>query len=87
MGFTNVILEIILNIILFYLIFLITTIVHEFGHALPALVLTKADVKIILGKNNEKLRKISLGRLEINLKGFNPFAGFTYWNESEIARF
>lgn len=57
MVFINVILEIILNIFLFYMVFLLSTIIHEFGHALPVLILTKGNVKIILGRNNEKSKK------------------------------
>lgn len=57
MEFINPILEISLNFILFYMIFLLSTIIHEFGHALPALILTKENVKIILGKNTEKSKK------------------------------
>ena len=87
MGFINVILEIILNIILFYMIFLLSTIIHEFGHALPALILTKENVKIILGRNNEKLKKVSLRRLDIHIKGCNPFTGFAYWDKSKLTRF
>lgn len=83
-GFINAISEIILNIILFYMIFLISTIIHELGHALPALILTKDNVKIILGRNNERLKKVSLKRLDIHLKGFNPFIGFVYWDESKL---
>ena len=87
MEFINVILEIILNFILFYMIFLLSTIIHEFGHALPALILTKDNVKIILGRNNKKLKKIRVGRLDIHLKGFNPFTGFVYWDKSQLTRF
>ncbi|MFY9214702.1 MAG: M50 family metallopeptidase [Tissierellaceae bacterium] len=86
MVFINVILEIILNIFLFYMVFLLSTIIHEFGHALPVLILTKGNVKIILGRNNEKSKKISLGRLDVHLKGFNPFTGFAYWDGSKITR-
>ena len=87
MEFINPILEISLNFILFYMIFLLSTIIHEFGHALPALILTKENVKIILGKNTEKSKKISLSRLIIKFRAFNPFVGFTYWDESELTRF
>ena len=86
-GFINAILEITLNIILFYMIFLISTIIHELGHALPALILTRDNVKIILGRNNERLKKVSLKRLDIHLKGFNPFIGFVYWDEPKLTNF
>ncbi|NMA83750.1 MAG: hypothetical protein GX962_07805 [Epulopiscium sp.] len=87
MEFIKIILEIILNIILFLMIFQISTIIHEFGHALLALILTKKNVKITLGRNNEKLKRISLRRLDIELKGFNPFTGSAHWNESKLTKF
>ncbi len=87
MEFVKNILEIILNIILFLMIFQISTIVHEFGHALPALILTKENVKITLGRNKEKLKRIRFRRLDIELKGFNPMIGFVHWNESKLTKF
>lgn len=84
MEFIIVTLEIILNIILFYVVFLLSTIIHELGHALPALILTKENVRIILGRNDKMLKELSLGRLDIYLKGLNPFVGFTYWGETTL---
>lgn len=79
-------LEIILNIIIFLMIFQVSTIIHEFGHALSALILTKENVKITLGRNNQKLKKRSLRRLDIELKGFNPFIGFVHC-ETKLTKF
>lgn len=87
MEVIKIILEIILNIIIFLAIFQVSTIIHEFGHALPALILTKENVKIILGRNNGKLKKVSLRRLDIHLKGFNPFTGFACWDQFKLTRF
>jgi len=83
MGFIYVILE----IILFILIVQISTIIHELGHVLSALILTKENVKMILGRNNGKLKKIGLRRLDIQLRGFDPFLGFVYLNESKLTKF
>ena len=86
MEFVNIILELFLNIILFFMIFQISTIIHEIGHALPALILTKENVKLTLGKNNKKLIKTSFRRLDIEIKGLNLFTGFVYWNESKLTK-
>ena len=54
---------------------LVITIVHEFGHALPALLFTKGKVKIIIGvskdKDNHSINIIT-DRLETHIK-INPF--------------
>lgn len=77
-----------LNIILFILIAQITTIAHELGHALSALILSKENIKIILGRrNNKNFKKIGLTRLNIELKGFDPFTGFVQINESKLTKF
>ncbi len=65
----------------------ITTITHELGHALSALILTKENVKITLGRNNERLKRIGLRRLDIELKGFDPFTGFVHLKESKLTKF
>ncbi|HCA30320.1 MAG TPA: hypothetical protein DEP23_12520 [Ruminococcaceae bacterium] len=58
MGFIRIILEIILNITLFLVIFQVSTIIHECGHALAAPILTKENVKITLGRNSKKSKKL-----------------------------
>lgn len=78
---------VILEIILFILIVQISTITHELGHVLSALILTKENVKMTLGRNNETLKKIRLRRLAIELRGFHPFLGYVYLNESKLTRF
>lgn len=74
------------NIILFVVISQLATITHEFGHAIPALIFTRDKVKITLGRKNNKAKKISLGRLNIELRGFNPFLGLVYWNVKEMTK-
>ena len=86
----KILIDIILNIIIFGMVFQFSTIIHELGHAILALLLTKEKVKITLGKlgkNNKNLGKISLGRLDIELKGFNPLIGLVNFEESNITNF
>lgn len=55
---------------------LLTTVIHELGHAIPALLLTKEKVTVYMGShgNPEKSMQFHLGRLECFFK-FNLF----YW--------
>ncbi len=55
---------------------LLTTVIHELGHAIPALLLTKEKVTVYMGSlgNPEKSLQFQLGRLECFFK-FNLF----YW--------
>ncbi|MFK7748712.1 MAG: tetratricopeptide repeat protein [Kordia sp.] len=55
---------------------LLTTVIHELGHAIPALLLTKGKVTVYMGShgNPEKSMQFQLGRLECFFK-FNLF----YW--------
>ena len=75
-----------LNIILFVVVSQLATITHEFGHAIPALIFTKDKVKITLGRENNKGKKLSLGRLNAEVRGFNPFLGFVHWNGEEMTK-
>lgn len=79
--------NLILNAIMFLVVTQITIITHELGHALPALILTKGNVKLTLGRNNEKLKRIRLRRLDIEFKGFDPFTGFVHWTDSKLTKF
>ena len=83
----QILFEIILNITLFLMIFQFSTIIHELGHAIPALILTKKNIKIKLGRNNQNVKIINLRRLCIELKSFNPFIGFVNWDKSNITNF
>lgn len=90
MMFFRIVIEIILSIFVFFMTFQITTIIHEFGHAIPALILTRDRVKITLGrldKNNKKFKQISLRRLDIEIKSFNPFIGFAHWKSSNLTKY
>ncbi len=55
---------------------LLTTVIHELGHAIPALVLTKDNVTVYMGShgNPEKSMQFQIGRLKCFFK-FNLF----YW--------
>lgn len=56
----------------------LTTLFHELGHAIPALIFTNEDVKIMIGSygDRDNGRQIKIGRLSIFLK-FNLFS----WNK------
>jgi len=89
MMFFKIVIEIILSIFVFFMTFQITTFIHEFGHAIPALILTRDRVKITLGrldKNHKKFKQISLKRLDIEIKSFNPFIGFAHWKLSHLTK-
>ena len=75
-----------LNIIFFIMILQITTITHELGHALPAVLFTEGTVRIILGRNIGKTKRISLGRLDIELNSFDPMIGGAQWSELKISK-
>jgi len=55
----------------------LTVIIHEMGHAIPALLFTDEQVKVQYGKGNSN-RSIKTGRLLIEFKGFNSFYDFTF---------
>lgn len=78
--------NILLNIILFLVISQISTISHEFGHAIPALIFSKEEVKITFGIDNGKLKNIIIGKLNIELRGFSPFVGFVCWNSNIMTK-
>lgn len=78
--------DILLSIILVLSILQIATIVHEFGHAIMALLFSDDNVKIILGKKNTKVRIIRFSRLHIEIYKFDPFVGFTHYNSSKMTR-
>ena len=55
----------------------LTVIIHEMGHAIPALLFTDEQVKVQYGKGNSN-RSIKISRLLIEFKGFNSFHDFTF---------
>jgi len=79
------IINMILNIIIGMIIIQLTTTLHEFGHAIPALFFTKDKVTMYLGvgKNNDK--NFNIANLEIIIRGFHPFTGFVYWKQDKLS--
>lgn len=62
------------GILLVVLLRSLTTLFHEMGHALPALLFTKKDVEVFVGSYGDlnKALKLELGRLKLYLK-WNPW--------------
>lgn len=55
---------------LVYIIFMpILTLIHELGHAIPALIFSKENVTVNIGNSNLN-KQIKLNRLLINLNGY-----------------
>lgn len=73
------------NICAIVIVFQLTTIIHELGHAIPARVFTKDKVTIYLGVGNSK-RNFNIGDLQVVLRGFHPFTGFALWNGDKLTR-
>ncbi|WP_042274517.1 hypothetical protein [[Clostridium] dakarense] len=63
---------------LVYIVFTpILTILHELGHALPALIFTKDKVTVNIGNSNLN-KQIRLNRLVINLNGYKSLVDVAY---------
>lgn len=75
-----------LGLLLWFLIVQIGTIIHEFGHALPALLFTSGDVVVHLGKG-KVIRKIKIKRLIIQIKEIMPTVGFVNFMPQKNNRF
>lgn len=73
------------NICAFVIVFQLTTIIHELGHAVPARIFSKDKVTIYLGVGNSK-RNFKIGGLQVVLRGFHPFTGFALWNGDKLTR-
>lgn len=73
------------NICAFVIIFQLTTIIHELGHAVPARIFSKDKVTIYLGVGNSK-RNFKIGGLQVVFRGFHPFTGFALWNGDKLTR-
>lgn len=73
------------NICAFIIVFQLTTIIHELGHAIPARIFSKDKVTIYLGVSNSK-RNFYIGDLQVVLRGFHPFTGFALWNGDKLTR-
>lgn len=64
--------------LLVYIIFTpLLTILHELGHAIPALIFTKEKVTVNIGNSNLN-KKIKLNRLVINLNGYKSLLDVSY---------
>lgn len=73
------------NICAIVIVFQITTIIHELGHAVPARIFSKDKVTIYLGVGNNK-RNFNIGNLQVVLRDFHPFTGFALWNGEKLTR-
>ncbi|WP_214481878.1 M50 family metallopeptidase [Bacillus sp. SM2101] len=56
-----------------------TTFIHELGHALPALLISKDPVEIRLGKS-DKGTGITFGRLTIKIQPLSGWLGFAFFH-------
>lgn len=63
---------------LVYIIFMpVLALIHELGHAIPALIFTKDEVIINIGNSNLK-KQIKLNRLVINIYGYRSIMDVSY---------
>lgn len=63
---------------LVYIIFMpILTLLHELGHAIPALIFTNEEVTINIGNSNLN-KQIKLNRLVIKINGYNSLVDVSY---------
>ncbi|WP_026478225.1 zinc metalloprotease [Alkaliphilus transvaalensis] len=69
----------------YIILFQLTTIIHEMGHAIPARILSKDKVTILLGVGNNK-KIFNIGNFIVVLSGFHPFTGFVNYNEEKLTR-
>src|SRR3972149_1712146 len=82
LGFTAYF--IVCPIVLWTIIFPINTLFHEGGHALAALALTDANVKLSLGFEKKGL-DFRIGRLSFHASFFTGFFGHTEYSQTNIA--
>lgn len=80
------IIRLLLRIILFWIAAEILTFLHELGHAIAGLLLTRERVVIHMGNPGKRYPHVHFGRLEIRLHNFVPFVGFTYIDETRLNR-
>lgn len=73
------------NIGAFVIVFQLTTIIHELGHAIPARIFSKDKVTIYLGVGDSK-RNLKIGGLQVVIRGFHPLTGFASWNGNKLTR-
>lgn len=77
-DFVVVILLVLILVGLFFLIRPVITIIHELGHAIPAILFTRKKVTVYIGSNGnpDKSVKLTIGLLEVWFT-YNPFS----WRE------
>jgi hypothetical protein len=63
----------------------VATIIHELGHALPALAFTKAEVEVRIGESFTKPLKV-LGRFGFALSFRSSFTGFTGYPRQRLGK-
>ncbi len=74
-----------LNILIWLIIIGAITVLHELGHAVPALIFTSGNVTIKLGYRERRLiRSFSIKRLKIEIYPCHLFWGCVYWNRPRI---
>lgn len=79
------IIQMVANICAFVIVFQLTTIIHELGHAIPARIFSKDKVTIYLGVGDSK-RNLKIGGLQVVIRGFDSFTGFALWNGDKLTR-
>ncbi|WP_343337391.1 hypothetical protein TPELB_24180 [Terrisporobacter petrolearius] len=63
---------------LVFIVFMpILTIIHEIGHAIPALIFTNGEVSVNIGNYN-LIKKIKINRLTININGYKSLVDISY---------
>ncbi|MEG2290697.1 MAG: hypothetical protein RSA29_14835 [Clostridium sp.] len=81
------ILNIACNIMVMLLVFQLTTIMHEVGHAIPAIIFSKDIVNISLGVDRgNTIKSLVIGKLTISLRTLNPFIGIVTWSDINISK-
>ena len=71
--------EITSNVISHYLMTFLTTLLHEFGHAIASKLLYQSNIDIHIGDNYQNKKPI-IHFLGISIDGFNPKKGFSFLN-------
>lgn len=72
----------ILIVVSIILIIQVANIIHELGHAIPALLFSRDKVRIIIGTNNEKISEFKIKRLTFLFRGLNFTFSATDYNMS-----
>lgn len=76
----NEIVQIIIIIVSTLIIIIIANIIHELGHAIPALLFSRSNVKIVIGTNNEKISQVKIKKVTFLFRGINFIFSATDYN-------